>query len=115
MARVKYMMCNPTGFLNVEFYYDRDGLYGKDFPGNADTKGKIYVMVTDNRGVFSDLAKTALLDQFKRKLQNVYSFIQHVAEDMDTDIVARFSNREGIPLCYFYQGAYHLRENLRGR
>ena len=53
-ARINYMMRNPNSFLYVEFYYDADGKFGKLLPEtNIDTKGKIYVAVYDNRGVFS--------------------------------------------------------------
>jgi hypothetical protein len=105
------MMLNPTSFLNVRFYYDPDGRFGrKFFPEGIDTKRKICVRVTDNRGVFSDKSGIALLDQFKRKLEVIYSFIRLMDTDMDTDIVALFFSKRGIPLDYFYQGKYYLWE-----
>ena len=112
-ARVDYMMCNPTNFLNVNFYYDPEGTRRKIFelPEGVDTKDKIFVKVQDNRDVFSYESGTALLDQFKRELEAIYSFLTlPTMGDMNTDIVAIFCSREGIPLGYFYQGEYHLWE-----
>jgi len=108
-ARVDYMMCNPTNFLNVNFYYDPEGTHRKIFelPEGVDTKGKIFVKVQDNRDIFSYESGTALLDQFKGKLETIYSFLTlPTMGDMNADIVAMFCNREGIPLGYFYQGEY---------
>ncbi len=109
-ARVDYIMYNPTAFLNVDFIYDSDGAFGKKvFPRDVDTKGKICVRVTDSRGVFSDKSGIALLDQFKRSLTVLYSFLAPLAVgDMNTHIAAIFLSREEIPLGYFYQGEYHL-------
>ena len=109
-ARISYIMSNPTTFLKVHFYYDPVGQYRRFFPEGIDTKGKIFVEVRDNRGVFSDKPGTALLEKFKSVLEPIYTFIQSVATDMDTDIVAKFYSRENIPLGYFYQGKYHLWE-----
>ncbi|MBA7710323.1 hypothetical protein ES703_119263 [subsurface metagenome] len=111
-AKVSYVMHNPTRFSIVEFHYDPDGRYKRamEFPENVDTKGKIFVGVGDTRGVFSYKSGIALLDEFKRRLEIIYSFIDLVATDMDTDIVAKFHSREGIPLGYFYQGKYYLWE-----
>ena len=109
-ARVSYMMRNSTNFLQVLIVYDRTGNVAKDFgfPGHLDTKGKIYVDVGDNREAFSYKSGTALLDQFKKELRTVYSFVTHMATNMDIDIVAGFYTREGTLLGYFYQGKYHL-------
>ena len=111
-ARVSYIMLNPTNFLDVVFYYDPDGTMGnyKIVPAGVDMKGKIYVQVADNRGVFSYKSGVALLDQFKRELEAIRLPIFFVATDLDTDIVAIFCDRENIPLGYFYQGEYHLWE-----
>jgi len=110
-AQIEYMMYNPTTFIHVGFYYDLDGGLGKKFfPEGIHTKGKICVQVVDNRNVFYGKSRIALLDQFKKQLKVVYSFIDDVATDMNTDIVAKFSTREDIPLGYFYQGEYHLWE-----
>ncbi len=91
-ARVDYIMYNPTAFLNVDFVYDSDGAFGeKAFPRDVDTKGKICVRVTDSRGVFSDKSGIALLDQFKRSLTVLYSFLAPLAVgDMNTHIAAIF-------------------------
>ena len=111
-ARITYIMTNPTSFLVVGFSYDPTGLHGRiaGLPESVDTKGKISVVVGDNRGIFSDKSRKALLDSFKRELEIIYSYIQLVATDMDADIVARFYSREEIPLGYFYQGEYYLWE-----
>lgn len=112
-ARVNYIMYNPTSFLNVFIDYDPDGKkFGKFFPEGADTKGKICLMVIDNRGVFSDKSGIALLGQFKKSLRVIYSFIEPMTTDMDTDIVAKFLSKDekGGELGYFYQGEYHLWE-----
>lgn len=109
-ARVDYIMDNPTSFLNVNFHYDPVGTTILEFPEDIDTKGKIHVLVRDNRGLFSDKSGIALLDQFKKELELIYSFLQFIASDMDTDIVARFASKEEILLGYFYQGEYHVWE-----
>ena len=111
-ARIRYLMWNPTNFLYVDLYYDEYGVYGTAdrLPESLDTKDKIYVQVADTRGVFSYEPKKALLSEFKRQLELIYSFIEDVATDMDTDIVAIFFNRKERPLGYFYQGKYHLWE-----
>jgi len=76
-ARATYIMHNPTSFLKVLIGHDSDGeTFREFFPKDVDTKGKIYVMVIDNRGVFSDKSATALLNQFKETLGLVYSFIE---------------------------------------
>jgi len=111
-ARVNYVMRNPTTFSDVSFHYDAHGVYGRTekFPKSVDTIGKIYVTVYDRRGVFSYKSGIALLDEFKKQLKVIYSFIIPVATNMDTDIVAKFYSRGDIPLGYFYQGEYHLWE-----
>ena len=107
-ARVNYIMRNPTNFLEVRFIYDTIGTWGEGFPKNVYTKGKIYVWVTDNRGLFSDKSGVALLDTFKKRLEVIYSFISLIATNMNTDIVAILESRERINLAYFYQGEYYL-------
>jgi len=110
-ASVKYMMWNPTNFLCVTFTYTPDGVR-VDLPGGLPEgvviRGKIWVRVADNRGVFSSKSTIALREAFKKILDNVYPYIDDIATDMDTDIVAIFANKEIIPLGYFYQGEYHL-------
>jgi len=111
-ARVSYIMLNPTNFLDVVFYYDPDGTMRsyKIVPEGIDMKGKIYVQVVDNRGVFSYKSGVVLLGQFKRELEAIRLPIFFVATDLDTDIVAVFFSRQTVPLGYFYQGEYHLWE-----
>jgi hypothetical protein len=109
-VRVDYIMYNPTIFLNVDSTCDLDGAFGeKVFSMDVDTKGKICVRVRDSRGVFSDKSGIILLDQFKRSLTVLYSFLTPLAVgNMNTHIAAIFSSREEIPLGYFYQGEYPL-------
>ena len=107
-ARINYMMRNPTSFLYVEFYYDPNGKFGELLPEGIDTKDRIYVAVYDNRGIFSDKSEIDLLDEFKERLNAIYSFIKFYATDMDADIVAQFYDRNNVCLGYFYQGEYHL-------
>jgi len=92
----------------VNFEYDQFGGYGKD--AGLDTKGKIFVTVHDSRRVFPGKSGVTLLGRFKRELEVIYSFVDHIATNMRTDIVAKFYTREDIPLGYFYQGKYHLWE-----
>ena len=114
-AKVNYMMTNPTDFLYFGAYYDPYGRIGRirTFPKNVDTKGKIVIAVYDSRRIFYNKSGAALLDQFKKELEAIYSFIRIIATDMDTDIVAKFLTREGVPLGYFYQGEYHLWGGMR--
>ena len=134
-AKLSYIMTNPTSFLNVEFYHDEEGMFTEEFPEEVprgvDIKGKIIITIRDNRKLFSKVKslqslsekdKTLLLDFFKATLENVYSFIWHIATDMDTDIVGLFyltrtdpddtdrflTEKEKIKLVYFYQGEYYL-------
>ncbi len=112
-ARIQYIMRNPTDFLSVDCYYDSDGRFSYPdndfFPEGVDTKGKVLVFLTDNRGAFS-LPGVALLDVFYVYLKIIYSYLNPVATNMDTDIVALFISQQAIPLGYFYQGEYHLWE-----
>ena len=107
-GRVNYIMRNPMDFLDVSLYYDPDGTYAKYLPKGVDTKGKVYILVLDNRDVFSNKSGIELLGEFERQLTVIYSFIQGVATDMDSDIVAIFHTWEETPLGYFYQGEHHL-------
>ena len=112
-ASVKYMMWNPTNFLFVTFTYASDGVRIElpgGLPEGVDVKGKIWVRVGDNRGVLSSESTIALRGAFKKILDNAYSYIDDIATDMDTDIVAIFISQGDIPLGYFYQGEYHLWE-----
>jgi len=113
-ARVNYMMCNPTNFLYVDFHDDWIGLYRREFPEAVDTKGKVYVLVRDNRGLFSRKSKIVLLELFKRELEVICSYIGYYSGDIDmdmnTEIVAKFYSEGNIPLGYFYQGEYYLWE-----
>jgi len=109
-ARVDYIMRNPTIFLDIAFYYDVYGLWGRaaGLPQSVDTKGKIYVIVRDSRDVFSYKSGISLREEFKKQLEVIYSYIESLAMAMDTDIAVKFVSRREIPLGYFYQGEYHL-------
>ncbi len=109
-AKISYIMINPTTFTTVYFNYDSSGWSEEFFPEGVNTKGKIYVLLGDLRGDFSDRSGVALKEAFKIRLDIVYSFIRKFATDMDDDIVALFISKGGIPLGYFYQGEYHLWE-----
>jgi len=114
-----YIMSNPTSFLNVRFGYDLLGTAGEDkelFSRRINTEDKIIVRVIDNRGIFSAKSGLTLLHEFEKQLKTIYFFIyEHLlATDMDNDIVAVFYSPDGyektLPLGYFNQGKYHLRE-----
>lgn len=114
-----YIMSNPTSFLNVRFGYDLLGTAGEDkelFSRRINTEDKIIVRVIDNRGIFSAKSGLTLLHEFEEQLETIYFFVyEHLlATDMDNDIVAVFYNPDGyektLPLGYFNQGKYHLRE-----
>ena len=112
-AKVNYMMCNPARFLAVNLFYDPTGAHGRaaKFPEDVDTKGKIFVTVVDNRGIWSDesgIPLPWLLDDFKRELEIIHSFVAMWITDMSTDIVAVFYSIKESPLGYFYKGEYHL-------
>ena len=111
-ARVNYIMRNPASFLNVRFHYDSDGSIGKmaGLPQGVDTKSKIVLAIQDNRGVFSNKSAALLNVEFELALWTIYSFIDSVATDIDTDIVALFLGKEGNLLGYFYQGNFYLWE-----
>jgi len=107
-ASVRHIMGNPTNFLYAMFNYSPVQVHG-GFPKGVDVTGKIWVRITDSRGVFFyNKSGIALRDQFKRVLEDIYTYIDHVATDMDADIVAIFISKEDIALAYFYQGEYHL-------
>jgi len=105
-------MRNSASFLNVRFHYDSDGSIGKmaGLPQGVDTKSKIVLAIQDNRGVFSNKSAALLNVEFELALWTMYSFIDSVATDIDTDIVAIFFSIEERPLGCFYQGEYHLWE-----
>ena len=86
-SRVSYIMGNPDDFLYVNLDYDSTGAYGRtwfEFPEgvNVNTKGKFCVEVYDTRDVFSNKTGTALLDQFKKELEIMYSFIDSAIKNM---------------------------------
>jgi len=107
-AKIEYMMYNPIYCLNVYSYYDPGESLGRSdlLSKGITTNGKIYVMVYDTRGLFAYKSGKALLDQFNEELEIIYSYIDHIATDMNSDIVAKFLTREEVPLGYFHQGLY---------
>jgi len=94
---VRYMMRNPTSFLEVRFGYSDPDI--------------ILLHIFDNRNRFSYKSGIALLDTFKKELEIIYSFMVYISSDMDTDVWAWFYSREGIELGYFLDGKYHLSED----
>ena len=108
-ASVRHIMGNLTNFLFVTFDYSPVQVHG-GFPKGVDITGKIWVRIADSRGVFFYKSEIALRDQFKRVLEDIYTYIDHVATDMDADIVAIFVSKGDITLGYFYQGKYRLWE-----
>ncbi|MBA7496204.1 hypothetical protein ES702_06802 [subsurface metagenome] len=111
IARVSYIMAKPDDFLRVTYNYDSFGRWAENFPAGVRTKGKIVTDILDSRNVFSYKSGEALLRQFKIELFYAYYFIQDVATDMDNDIVVEFTDENGTPYGYFYQGEYHLWED----
>jgi len=111
-ARIDYMMLNPSTFLFLSMAYDWEGVLAEGFfpAGVTDTEGMVCLLILDNLDVFADKSGAALLEEFKKHLEVIYSFIDHIATDMDADIVAEFDSKGGIPLGYFYRGEYHLWE-----
>ncbi len=105
---VRYIMQNPTSFLNIDVFYDQDKRFGWWFPEHVNTDKKICIRVQDTRDVFSDKIGEALLDEFKKQLELVYWSMKVWATNMDTDIVAIFHDNKMSVLGYFYQGEYHL-------
>lgn len=108
-ASLRYVMSNPTNFLFVEFTYSPDKVVG-GLPEGVDIKGKIWARVIDTRGIFSYKSGIALREHFKKELETLYSYIDDIATDMDTDIVAIFVSKGDLALGYFYQGEYHVWE-----
>ncbi len=111
-AQMHHMMSNLGNFLAVDFAYDLNGELGRQIlPEGSDTKGKILVSVYDTGDVFSNKSGIALLGQFRKELELIYSYLDHIATDLDNDIVAVFyyifEMDEETNLGYFYQGEYH--------
>ena len=107
---VIYIMVYHEGFLVVMPIYDKFGLCAEYYPAGVKTKGKIEIVIKDNRGIFYGKQGKTLLSQFEKELETFYVFIKHIATDMDTDIVAKFTSIRGEELGYFYQGEYYLWE-----
>jgi len=106
-AKVSYMMSNPATFLNVSFYYDATGKAWKhEFP-ELDTGAKIFILVTADTNRYGYETPTIRLRLFKEDLEVIYSFVDQMATNMDTDIIAKLYSENGIPLAYFYEGKYH--------
>lgn len=112
-TRINYIMRNPTVFLEVDFWYGGLFTRPRGLPKDIDTIGKIIVSISDSRNKFSYKSGVVLLDQFKKSLEVIYSFIDDIATDMDTDVVVILYSRQAIPLGYFYQGEYHRKNSPR--
>jgi len=113
-AQISYIMKNPDVFWEFEIIYDPEGFCTKfkEVPQGVDTGGKFVIKIHDSRKWFSgsEIPEIKLLEIFKVMVEKVYSYIDYMATDMNTDIVAIFYSGGGIPLGYFYQGEYHLWE-----
>ena len=115
-ARISFIMKNPDTFWEFEIVYDAKGVFTefKEVPQRVDTEGKFVIKIYDSRDWFSKLEsetpRIKLLEILKGMLEKVYSYIDYMATDMNTDIVAVFYSKQEIPLGYFYQGEYHLWE-----
>ena len=109
-AIVEYIMRNPVSFLYVSIDYDDMGIWQPIYklPENVDTRHKVCLRIGDNRNSFYDKSVVALLDEFKRELEVIYSFLELWVTDLSSDVVAILLSTGGIPLAYFYQGEYHL-------
>ena len=114
-ARVNYMMRNFESYDWVVMGYDMVGSF-RDFyklPDDVRTAGKIVVEIQDHRGelpLLIPIGELSLLEVFERKLTTIYSYIEGISLDMDSDIIAILKSKEDIPLAYFYQGEYYLWE-----
>ena len=117
-ALVKYIMYNSENHLNVGFLYDQYGFLKKlnevTRDKDIETKGKIYISIRINKDIFHKFGTEMYLTFFSIQLDTLYSYIQHIATDLNTDIVAVFyGEKEGsfghefVPLAYFYDGEYH--------
>lgn len=110
-ATVNYIMSWPDHFLDIHLFYDRDGYYGeKFFPQGVNTKGKIFVSVTDNREEIFSSSEEVLLERFQLALEAIYLHIELIATNLDSDVAAILYSAKKIPLGYFYRGEYHLWE-----
>jgi len=107
-AMLSYVMRNPTTFEHVNIIYDRTGRGEKFYPKGVNTKEKVSIEIRDVRGYFSGRSDITLKETFKMSLDSIYSFIEFIATDMNTDVVALFFSKGSIPLGYFYQGEYYL-------
>ncbi len=109
-AKVSYMMSNPADFLNVSFYYDASGKAWKhEFP-ELDTGAKVFILVVDDPQWYAYETPAGRLRLFEEDLKIIYSFIDQIATNMDTDIIAKLYGGTGIPLAYFYEGEYYSLE-----
>lgn len=106
---MQYVMHNPTSFLNANISYDKVGFVGWNYyPKSLNTRDKVCIDIHNNGNRLSNKSGVVLLDDFKRNLEVIYSFIKVWVTDMDTDVVARFHSKGDILLGYFCQGEYHL-------
>ncbi len=107
-VKVSYMMFYPDSFLRVSYYYDETGWIAENFPAGVITKDKIVVQIIDSRDVFSGKEGAVLLLEFRRQLLDATYFLEILVSDLENDIVALFTNEDGVPLGYSYRGGYHL-------
>jgi len=112
-AQIGYIMENPTTFLDIDCFYDIAGIMANIIAPDLDleTEGKIFVSVTDTRGVFFGRSRKLLMDEFHYHWEAIYSHLKVIGLaplDLHTDIAAIFINEKKEILGYFYQGEYYL-------
>jgi len=111
-AKTNYIMDNPADFLKIILTYDHQGIFLSSdekeiLPDNINSKCKIIVRITDNRGAVPLTSIRALANFFVPHFLAVCRYIS-VLGDIDTDVIGIFCNKEDIPLGYFYKGEYHF-------
>ncbi len=110
-ATVNYIMRYPDHFLDIHLFYDGDGWYGQEFlPQGVSTKGKIFILATDNREEIFSSSEEVLLERFQLALEAIYTHIEPITTSIDNDVAAVLYSTKTIPLAYFSEGEYHLLE-----
>jgi len=117
-SEVKYIMKNPNDFLDISCSYYAFEITSVDYykdmnlPEDFITKDKLFISITDNRGVFSGKSDWDLLRLFRKSLLSFYySSSVFGVFSYPSDIVAIFYAEGKVPLGYFHQDEYHLWED----
>ena len=64
------------------------------FPKDIDTKGKVIVMVTDNRAAFFHRSEIALPGLFKKHLITLYLYLGAIFPGMESNMITGFYSEE---------------------